>query len=433
MALTEAAPGRGRVPQRTPAGTLWRNGDFLKFWAGESVSLLGTQVTVLALPLTAVITLHSGPETLGLLRFFEMVPFLLFGLLFGVLADRMRRRPLMLASNAIRLVLVASVPVLAATGHLVLGLLYVVAFGVGSAAVVFDVCWLSYVPALVRDKALLVDANSKLGTTAAGADAAGPGIAGVLVSALTAPIAMAVDAASYAVSLISLLLIRTPEPRVARPVRGHLRSDLREGLAFILHNRYLRAVALVAAMCNFFTTATQSMFILYAVQDHGLSPGALGVILSVGAVGGIVGAAAAGPLIRRLAARSRLRWLADPGVLRPGSDPGCQRFEGLGERDVHRVAVSRLRRRECRQRDHHESSPDGHAASVDGSDERCHANVDDRHGRARRAGGRLRGWSRGRPRGVVGRGRRICSGRRAGADVPRPTTSRDAAGSRGGG
>ena len=110
---------------------------------------------------------------------------------------------------------------------------------------------------------------------------------------------MAVDACSYLVSLISLLLIRTPEPRVSRPQRGQLRNDLREGLAFILHNRYLRAVALVAAMCNFFTTATQSMFILYAVEDRGLSPGTLGLTLSVGAVGGIVGAAAAGSLIRR--------------------------------------------------------------------------------------------------------------------------------------
>ena len=163
MPVTEAAPGAGRAAPRMRGGTLWRNGDFLKFWAGESVSLLGTQVTTLALPLTAVITLHSGPETLGLLRFLEMVPFLVFGLLFGVLADRMPRRPLMLASNAVRLILVAAVPVLAATGHLALGLLYAVAFGVGTAAVVFDVCWLSYVPALVRDKRLRSRPTASLG------------------------------------------------------------------------------------------------------------------------------------------------------------------------------------------------------------------------------------------------------------------------------
>jgi MFS family permease len=301
MAVTEADPGYARAAgDRAPVRTLWRNRDFLTFWFGESVSLVGTQVTMLALPLTAVIVLRCGPETLGLLRFLEMVPFLVFGLVFGVWADRVRRRPLMLASNVLRLVLIASVPVLAATGHLELGLLYVVAFGVGAASVLFDVCGMSYVPTLVRDKQRLVEANSKLGTTSAVADLAGPGIAGLLVTALTAPIAISVDACSYLISLISLLLIRAPETPPPRSERRRLLPELREGVNWIFRDNYLRAVAVVGSLCNFFTTATQTLFILYAVQERGLAPETLGLILSTGAVGGIIGAASAGLLIRRV-------------------------------------------------------------------------------------------------------------------------------------
>jgi MFS family permease len=298
MAVTEADQGPACAVAERPADTtLWRNGDFVKFWYGESISLVGGQITALALPLTAVTVLGVGPGALGLLRFLEMIPFLLFGLLFGVWADRARRRPLMLASNLVRLVLVAAVPILWATGNLDLWLLYVVAFGVGSATVLFDVGWMSYVPALVRDPRQLVDANSKLGASAAGAEAAGPGIAGVLVSALTAPVALVVDACSYVVSLISLLLIRRPEPRPPRREHRRLLADLREGMGWVFRDPLLRAVGVVAAMCNFFTTATQTMFILYAIDDRGVSAGTLGLILSAGAVGGLLGALLAGRVI----------------------------------------------------------------------------------------------------------------------------------------
>ncbi len=190
---------------QTPASTdgtaagpsLWRNRDFLTFWSGETFSLFGAQITVLALPLTAVITLDAQPEELGVLRFLQMIPYLLLGPLFGVWVDRHRRRTAMIGANTLRLVLIGLVPLLAWLGRLDMPWLLVITFGVGIGAVLFDISWMSFVPTLIRDPDYLVDANSKLATTSASADAVGPGLAGSLVNLLTAPVAMAVNAGTY--------------------------------------------------------------------------------------------------------------------------------------------------------------------------------------------------------------------------------------------
>lgn len=283
---------------RTP---LWRNRDFLTFWSGETLSLFGEQVTMLALPLTAVLALGSGPEQLGWLRFLQMIPYLFFGPLAGVWIDRHRRLPAMLGANLTRMILIGLVPVLAAAGWLDMPALLTITFGVGSAAVLYDVSWMSFVPALVPDPGYLVEANARLGTSQSAATAAGPGLAGTLVSLLTAPIAMAVNAATYLASAVSLLAIRTseeaPRPAAQRPRLTH---DLIEGLRFVAGNRYLRAVALVGGSCNFFMSANQPIFILYAVQDRHFPASALGLVLTLGAVGGVLGALMAATLIRRI-------------------------------------------------------------------------------------------------------------------------------------
>lgn len=289
------------MPAKQPEapGTLWRNRDFMVFWTGETLSLYGTQITALALPLTAVLVFDAGPQQLGLVRFAQFVPYLLFGLLFGVWIDRVRRRPVMLAANLARLLLVGSVPLLSALELLQLPLLLAITFGIGVAGVLFDLSWMSYVPVLVRDRGYLVEANSKLGVTSSSAEAAGPGMAGVLVGALTAPTAMVVNAASFAASLVSLLLVRVREPRPAAPTTRRLGPELAEGLRFVFGDRHLRALSLVGCLCNFFIIATSTMFVLYAVRDRGLSPALLGFVLSMGAVGGVLGALAAGWLLRR--------------------------------------------------------------------------------------------------------------------------------------
>lgn len=291
--LDKAAPRRS---------ALWRNTDFLKFWFGETVSLFGSQVTTLALPLTAVTAFAAGPSQLGLLGFVTWFPYVLFALPFGVWVDRSRHRPMMIASNVVRMVLIGLVPLLAALGRLEFVPLVLITAAVGTASVLFDVGWMSYVPTLVRDRDFLVEANGKLGATSAAATAAGPGLGGVLVTALTAPIAMAVDAVSYLASVVSLLLIKTrepkPEPKDGAPRR--LLSELGEGLRWVVGNRYLWQIALFGGLCNFLSNATNTLYLLYALHDNGLPPGLIGLVLSIGAVGGVIGASVSGKVLRRL-------------------------------------------------------------------------------------------------------------------------------------
>jgi hypothetical protein len=288
------------APQKTAKPSLWHNRDFLTFWSGETLSLFGTQITVLALPLTAVITLDAAPEQLGVLRFLQMVPYLLFGPLFGVWVDRHGQRRAMIGANALRLLLIGMVPVLAWTDQLDMTRLLVITFGVGIGAVLFDISWMSFVPTLVRDPDYLVDANSKLATTSATADAAGPGLAGTLVNLLTAPVAMAVNAGTYLGSVVSLLLIRVRDaPRPAAPGRK-LRGELLQGLAFVAGNSLVRWIAAIGGLANFFLSAIQPMFLLYAVRGAHLPTSALGAVFSVGAGGGIMGGIACRRLTQRL-------------------------------------------------------------------------------------------------------------------------------------
>lgn len=289
------------VSARRRFGMLWSNGDFLKFWAGETVSLFGAQVSLLGLPLTAVLILHAGPEQLGLLRALQLLPYLFLALVFGIMTDRRTRRPLMIAANGSRAVLIGLVPVLAATHHLRIGLLDAIALCAGIGAVLFDVCWLSYIPAIVTDRSLLVEANSKLGTSSAAAEVTGPGITGALVQMLTAPSALAVNACSYLVSVVSLLTIRTSEtvPAVADEDKRSLLRDVREGLSWVFGNEYLRVLALLGASYNFFLTFIETDFLVYATRSLSMKPSAVGIILSVGGVGGLLGAMLASAAIGR--------------------------------------------------------------------------------------------------------------------------------------
>ena len=285
------------VPERRK--TLWSNADFMRFWTGETVSLFGSQVTLLALPLTAVLALNANPEELGLLRFFESFPFLLFPLLFGVWVDRRRKRPLMILANAARTILIGLIPLLALFQRLDLRLLYLIAFCAGVFMVLFDLCWLSFVPAIVsRDH--LIEANSKVTTSSAAAEVAGPGLAGALVQILTAPFALLIDSLSYLLSMVSLLLIHHHEPLPERRQSPHLLRDIGEGLRFVWNNPYIRTLAFQAGAWNFCYGIVDILFLLYAVRQLNFAPGAIGAIYALGAVGGLLGATIAGPLAKRL-------------------------------------------------------------------------------------------------------------------------------------
>ncbi len=284
--------------RRSRWGVLWTHADFMKFWAGETVSLFGTQVTSLALPLTAIIVLHATPGQLGVIRFLQTVPFLLLALLIGAWVDRRRKRPVMIGSNAARFVLVGLVPILAVAGALGMPILYLLAFGIGVATVFFDVCWMSYVPSLVG-KDQLAEANSKVSTSYAVADVSGPALGGVLVQLLGAPKAMAADALSYLVSIGTLLAIKTEEPSPERPAERHLLAEIREGLQLVLGNRYVRATTTQGGLWNFCYIMTDTIFLLYAIRELHFTPSLVGLVIGVGMTGGIIGSALASSFSRR--------------------------------------------------------------------------------------------------------------------------------------
>ncbi|WP_326563639.1 MFS transporter [Micromonospora peucetia] len=289
-----------QAPAAKPSASLWHNRDFLTFWLGETLSLLGTQVTNLALPLMAIHAFSATDEQVGILRFLQLAPYIGLALVFGVWVDRARRRNVMLAANLTRLVLLAMVPILYSAHALNMAALLVIASAIGVASVLFDVSWMSYVPTLVRDPRHYVEASAKMGVSSSVADVAGPGLAGVLIGILTAPMALIANAGSFLVSVVSLLLIRTPEPRPTRAAQDrHLGTELRDGLRWVLHDRILRWLAAIGFCCNFSMITVWTMFLLYGTRDLHLSSTTLGGIFATASIGGLLGAVISRKVIDR--------------------------------------------------------------------------------------------------------------------------------------
>lgn len=281
-------------------GALWGDRDFLFLWGGETVSQIGAQVTQLALPLAAVYQLDAGAAELGLLNAASFAPFLGLSLLIGVWVDRRSRKPLMVWSNVGRAALVTSIPLCAMLDVLHIGYLYVVAFAIGTFTAIFDVSYQSYLPSLIA-REHLVEGNSKLQASSSVAQVGGPALAGLLIGWLTAPIALLVNGASYVVSVLGLTAIRRPEPEPERPEhRVSVVRSIGEGLRLVFGNAYLRACALQAGTYNFCWMALQTVFVLYAARQLGLSSSTIGVLFALGALGSLLGAITAGAVKRWL-------------------------------------------------------------------------------------------------------------------------------------
>lgn len=275
------------APLDTPP--LLRQPEFLKFWAAQSISQLGDQITYLALPLVAVLTLDASAAQMGLLTAAELMPHLLFSLAAGVWIERRaNRRRLMIVADIVRAGLLVSVPLAAAFGLLTFPQLYVVGFLVGTCAVLFDISWATLFISVVprRD---VVDANSKLSATRALSFVVGPSIAGVLVQLLTAPVTLLADAMSFIGSALILGRIRTEEPSAADREESALQS-LRTGFRYVFGDELIRPSLFCTATINLFNYVFHAIFILYATKTLGVEPGLLGLVLGAGAVGGIVGA-----------------------------------------------------------------------------------------------------------------------------------------------
>jgi MFS family permease len=285
--LPPSVNGTQRGPHR-PRG-LWRSPDFVKLWVSQTVSLTGSQVSLLALPLVAV-ALGAGALQMGWLAAAQTLPTLLFGLPAGTWIDRLPRRPVLVATDLGQGLVLAAIPVAALLGVLRLELLYPLAFVVSSLAVLAEVAHPAYLPSLVgRER--LVEGNSKMALGGQVARIAGPTAAGALVQAATAPLAILADAASFLVSAVLVGTIRAREAAPGRPAaRQRLWQEIGEGLAVVLRHPVLRTLTGAWGLYFLFFFLFYSLYVLYATRELGLAPATLGVIVSVASVGGVLGA-----------------------------------------------------------------------------------------------------------------------------------------------
>jgi MFS family permease len=284
-----------------PRTGLWSHSDFMKLWSAETISQFGTQVSQLALPLVAILTLEVSAFEVALLGVIEFLPFLLLSLPAGVWVDRLPRRPILIVGDLGRAGALASVPIAYAFDVLTIWQLYVVGFGVGCLTVFFDVAYQSYLPSLV-ERRRLVEGNSKLEISRSAAQLGGPGLGGALVAALTAPVAVLADATSFLGSALFILAIRVREhlpERERNAAKPSMRLELKEGLGYVLRHPHLRAIAACTGSSNFFWSLVGSILVVYAVRSLDMSPGLIGLVFSVGNIGPLLAALTASRLASR--------------------------------------------------------------------------------------------------------------------------------------
>ncbi|RKT53348.1 MFS transporter [Saccharothrix australiensis] len=284
--------------------SLWLHRDFRLLWAGDTVSQFGSTIGQTVLPLLAAGALAATPWQMGLLTAANSAAFLLIGLPAGVWVDRMRRRPVMLAADAVRAALMLSIPLAWWLGTLTFAHLVVVALLVGAATVLFDVAYQSYLPALVgRDQ--LVEGNSKLTASHSVAHVSGPAAAGGVAQAVGAANGVLATGLGYLWSALFLLRIRAVEPESpAAADRPGLRSEIAEGLRFVFADRSLRAIVCTTGTANFFDAVGTAVMVLFLSRALGLSDGVIGLLFSAAGVGGVLGALTASRWNRRFGLRA---------------------------------------------------------------------------------------------------------------------------------
>ena len=276
---------------------LWLHRDFLRLWLGGTVSNFGSQITLLALPLTAVLVLDVTPLQMGILAAAGSAPALVFGLGAGVWVDRKKKRPIMIASDYGRAALLLLVPVSVAFDVLRIEYLYVIALAVGMLSLLFSIASRSMLPSLVTREELL-EANSKLAVGRSASEVTGPGVAGVLVQLFTAPVALIVDALTFVASAIAVQSIRAPEPEPVSSRGQDFVQEALRGLALIRRSSMLLPLAGVLAGVAIFNAMFEAAWLLYVSKDLGLEPVTFGIIFSMGGVGFLLGALLADRLIR---------------------------------------------------------------------------------------------------------------------------------------
>lgn len=293
VVVSTSAP---RPTDRRPRSLAF-HADFRRLWTGDALGQLGAQLTGLALPVYAVSHLDASEWQMGLLTAAETAAFLVIGLPAGAWVDRMRKRRTLVVADLVRALVLAVVVVAALTGHASMPLLYGAGLVLSAATVFFDVAHQSYVPGLVGLDHV-VEGNSKLQATQSVAMVAAPALGGLLLRVLTAPMLIAGTVVTYVLSATAVSRIRQVETLPRREDRRPLRTEIAEGLRFVVHQPLLRRIVACTSLSNLFGSVSGALLAIYALRVVGLDPAGLGTVLSASAVGGLVGAVLAGRAAR---------------------------------------------------------------------------------------------------------------------------------------
>lgn len=284
-------------------GGLWRNRDFRNLWFGQTASMLGSNMTAVVLPLIAAVTLKAPVFQLGLLSAAGYVPYLLIGLFAGVWLDRRPKRPIIVLADLVRAAALLAIPLAYWQDRLTVPVLLAVALLVGFCSVVADIGGASILPSLV-DRADLIEGNSKLEFSSSASNIGGNALGGALVQVVSAPFAVLVNAASYAVSVVFTALIRgreePPQAVASEPSERSVWQDIGEGTSFVARHPVIRVLVISTLVSNFFILALEPLFLVFITRVLDLGPVLVGLIFASSGVGALVGAAIAEPLSRRL-------------------------------------------------------------------------------------------------------------------------------------
>ena len=289
------------------ASPLWKNHAFVRVWSAASISIFGSLITRFALPVIAILTLHAGPFEVAVVRSIDLLSALLVGFVAGAWVDRLRRRPVLIWADLGRALLLMSIPVSFVLGTLALWQLIAVAAAAAVLTTFFEAADHAYLPTIV-ERQRLIEANSALAASGSVAEFVGFGIAGALVQLLTGPITILIDVATYLVSAVLLVTVRTPEaPPPLRQDREPVLDEIREGIRLVrgdpLLRPFLGAQMLMSTMWGVFGAT----WFLFAIQDLEITPVMIGVIAGVGGASSFVGAV--------IATRATRRWGIGPAAV----------------------------------------------------------------------------------------------------------------------
>ncbi len=281
------------------SGNLWRHANFLKLWSAETVSAFGDAISDVALPLIAIITLGAGAREMGILKALDNAPILLFGLFVGVWVDRVRRQPLMIATQLGQGILLATIPIATLVGVLRIELLYFVSFLGGTLSAIFVLATTTFLPSLVPQE-VLVEGNSKLSASRSAAKIAGPGLAGFLVDRITAPFTIALDALSFIVSGVCLIFVRSAESvKICNQQSPGIWHEIGEGFRAIFFHPILSAITIGTTIGSFGGTIYGTVFILYLTRELMINSTWLGIIVASAGGASLLGATVANPGAQR--------------------------------------------------------------------------------------------------------------------------------------